>query len=312
MLTAVPVAGSANPPFAPMNTDPNAAPARAFDVSDADFEASVIERSFEVPVLLDCWAPWCGPCRALTPLLEKLVDAYQGRFLLAKLNSDDNPGLAGALKLRSIPAVFLLIGGQVAAQFQGALPEGKLREFLDKHLPPAGEAPPSAESAIAQIREQAALADDATAAEMLRGCLEHEPGNLDLRWDLAERLISLGEAEATGVLLDSVAQDQRTDRHTALQARIALIKNRPPGDKAVLAARIAANPKDFDARLDLGALQAWEGAWGTAIDTLLEVVLRDKAEWRERARLQLVAWFAMCPDADAVSRGRRYLGMYLN
>ena len=298
-----------------MNAQPNssapasAAPALVFDVSDADFEASVIERSFEVPVLLDCWAPWCGPCRTLTPLLEKLAEAYQGRFVLAKLNSEDNPGLAGALKLRSIPAVFLLVGGQVVDQFTGALPEGKLREFLDKHLPPAGEAPPSP---IAQLREQAALADDATAAEMLREGLEYEPGNLDLRLDLAERLIALGEAEAASVLLDSVAQDQRTDRHAALLARIALIKNRPPGDKNALAARIAANPKDFDARLDLGALQAWEGAWGAAFDSLLEVVLRDKAEWRDRARVQLVAWFAMCPDAEAVSRGRRYLGMYLN
>ena len=208
--------------------------------------------------------------------------------------------------------MFLLIGGQVVDQFLGALPEGKLREFLDKHLPPAGEAPLSPASAIAQLREQAALADDASAAEMLREGLDFEPGNLDLRLDLAERLISLGEAEAAGVLLDSVAQDQRTDRHTALVARIALIKNRPPGDKNTLIARIAANSKDFDARLDLGALQAWEGTWGAAFDTLLEVVMRDKAEWRERARLQLVAWFAMCPDADAVSRGRRYLGMYLN
>ena len=291
---------------------PNPTPTLVFDVSDADFEATVIERSFEVPVLLDCWAPWCGPCRSLTPLLEKLAEAYQGRFVLAKLNSDDNPGLAGALKLRSIPAVFLLIGGQVAGQFQGALPEGKLREFLDTHLPPAGEAPPSPEAAIAQLREQAALADDATAAEMLREGLEYEPGNLDLRLDLAERLISLGEAEAAGVLLDSVAEAERSDRHKALVARIALIKNRPPGDKNALAARIAANPKDFDARLDLGALQAWEGAWGAAFDTVLEVVLRDKAEWRERARLQLVDWFAMCPDAEAVHRGRRYLGMYLN
>ena len=296
-----------------MNANPTApTPALTFDVSDADFESAVIERSFDVPVLLDCWAPWCGPCRSLTPLLEKLADSYQGRFVLAKLNSDDNPGLAGALKLRSIPAVFLLIGGQVVDQFLGALPEGKLREFLDKHLPPAGEAPLSPASAIAQLREQAALADDASAAEMLREGLDFEPGNLDLRLDLAERLISLGEAEAAGVLLDSVAQDQRTDRHTALVARIALIKNRPPGDKNTLIARIAANSKDFDARLDLGALQAWEGAWGAAFDTLLEVVMRDKAEWRERARLQLVAWFAMSPDADAVSRGRRYLGMYLN
>ena len=308
MLRVMPIAGAANLPREPMNAHPSS-PALVFDVSDADFEATVIERSFEVPVLLDCWAPWCGPCRTLTPLLETLAEAYQGRFVLAQLNSEDNPGLAAALKLRSIPAVFLLVGGQVVDQFTGALPEGKLREFLDKHLPPPGEAPPSP---IAQLREQAALADDATAAEMLREGLEYEPGNLDLRLDLAERLIALGEAEAAGVLLASVAEAERSDRHAALSARIALIKNRPPGDKNALAARIAANPKDFDARLDLGALQAWEGAWAAAFDTLLEVVLRDKAEWRDRARVQLVAWFAMCPDAEAVSRGRRYLGMYLN
>lgn len=276
-----------------------------FDTTDADFEAQVIERSMQTPVLLDCWAPWCGPCRSLTPILEKLAADYDGKFVLAKLNSDENPGLASALRLRSIPAVFLLKGGQVVDQFLGALPEGQVRQFLDKHLGP--EVDP-----IDQLREEARGQDDATAVQMLREGLAYEPGHVELTLDLAERLLNLGELEAAAKTVDTVPAAARNERHANLVKRLELAKNRPAGDAKALAARIAANPKDFDARFALAALQVYEGDFKSAFDQLLDVVLRDKGEWREKARLQLIEWFALCGDAEVVSHGRRYLGMYLN
>jgi putative thioredoxin len=255
-----------------------------YDISEAEFEAGVLELSMQVPVLLDCWAPWCGPCKSLGPVLERLAEAYGGRFLLAKLNTDEAPNISAALRLRSIPLVMLFVGGRPVDQFVGALPEGQIRAFLDKHLPPAPvaeEAPPSP-------------------------------------LDVAEALIADGDLDNAQALLDGLpdgADAKANERRDALKARIALARNRPPGDVAELQARLATNPRDFEARFALGALQAWAGEWSAAFDSVLEVVLRDKAEGkpdRERARKQLIDWFAVCPDAEAVSRGRRYLGMYLN
>ncbi|GMV74144.1 MAG: co-chaperone YbbN [Rubrivivax sp.] len=281
-------------------------PALSFDVSDADFETAVIERSLQVPVLLDCWAPWCGPCKSLKPVLEKLVQDYGGQFVLAKLNSDECPGVAQALQLRSIPHVFLIKGGQLVDQFTGALPEGQVRAFLDKHL----KAPADP---VDELREQAAAAPDAALAEaLLRQALAMKPGHLEATLDLAERVIARGALDDAQALLDRVAEAARNDRHAALAKRIQLARNRPSGDATALAARIAANPKDFEARFALAAIQAFEGDFGAAFDQLLEVVLRDKGDWREKARAQLVEWFELCGDAETVSRGRRYLGMYLN
>jgi len=284
------------------------APDLIYDVSDADFETSVIARSMEVPVLLDCWAPWCAPCRSLTPVLEKVVASLGGAVVLAKLNSDENPQLAAALQLRSIPQVFLVHGGQIVDQFRGALPEGKVREFLAKHVQPQV-------SPVEQLREEAAAlaATDPEGAEaLLREGLRYEPGNLVLTLDLIERVLARGALDEAQALLDRVPAAQRNDRHGALLKRLALARNRPPGDPAALAARVAADPKDFEARFALAALQVYEGDFRSGFDQLLEVVLRDRGEWREKARKQLVEWFDACPDPAVVSHGRRYLGMYLN
>ncbi len=289
--------------------------ALSYEVTEADFEAAVLQPSMQVPVLLDCWAPWCGPCRSLGPVLEKLVQAYGGRFLLAKLNTDEAPQISAALQIRSIPLVVLFIGGRPVDQFTGALPEGQIRAFLDKHLP-AG-APEAAEGvSVDALREQAARAPDhESALDLLSQALALEPEHPEANLDMAEHLIALGAFDQARGLLDTLPATATGPRHTALLARIELAAHQPPGDPAALAARIQANPKDFEARFQLAALQAWAGDFGAAFEQLLDVVLRDKAEGkpdREKARLQLIAWFEVCPDPAVVGKGRRYLGMYLN
>ena len=255
----------------------------SFDVTENDFDQTVLDRSMQVPVLLDCWAPWCGPCTGLKPVLEKLVLAYQGRFVLAKINTDEAPELSAALQIRSIPLVVLFINGQPVGRFNGALPEGQVRAFLDQHLP-------------------------AVAAEGAEPAAEAEPDPLD---DVSA-LIEAGALADAQRLLDMLPPETQDDRHRALQARLTLASNRPEGDAAALTARIAANAKDFEARFQLAALLAYGGDFNAAFEQLLDVVLRDKAEVRTRARLQLIEWFALCPDAALVDRGRRRLSAYLN
>jgi putative thioredoxin len=288
-----------------MNTQtPDAA--LSFDVTEADFRQTVLERSLEVPVLVDCWAPWCAPCRNLKPVLEKLVREYGGSFLLAKLNTDEAPQISAALQMRSIPLVVLFIGGKPVDQFLGALPESQVRAFLDKHI---GEQVSEAEA----LRQDATTEPDAAVAEaMLKDALSLEPGNAEVALDLAARVIDRGAFDDAITLLESLPPGQRNDRHAALLKRIQLARDKPEGDAKALAARIAANAKDFEARFALAALQVYAGDFNAAFDQLLEVVMRDKAEWRDKARLKLIEWFEVCPDAAAVSRGRRYLGMYLN
>ena len=302
--------GYAAPAVAPAPQDtPAGDEPLVYDVTEADFQARVLERSLQVPVLLDCWAPWCGPCRSLGPLLERITEAYGGAFELAKINTDEAPNLSAALRIKSIPLVVLFVGGRPVDQFTGALTEGQIRAFLDKHLQPPADP-------MEEIRAEAAQATPEDAEVLLTEALQMAPGHPDATADLAERWLARN-AHSTEVtaLLDSVPEPARGDRDASLRKRMALLANKPPGDAAALSARIAANPRDFEARFGLAALQVFDGDFKAAIDNLLDVVLRDKAEGkpdRERARKQLIEWFDVCPDPEVVSHGRRYLGMYLN
>lgn len=279
----------------------------SFDVSDADFQHLVLERSKQTPVLLDIWAPWCAPCRSLKPVLEKLAGEYDGRFALAKLNSDDNPQVAAALRVRSIPQVVLFVDGRAVDQFMGALPESQVRAFLDRHL--------KVESPAEQLRLQAAQVDGDARETLLRQALALEPGHGGTTLDLARHLLDSGRLDAAQALLDAVPDADRQEAHAQLTARLKLRRDAPAGDADALAARVAADPHDVEARFALAALRAHAGDFPAAFELLLDVVLRDKSEARlarERARAQLVEWFALCPDREAVDRGRRLLGMYLN
>ncbi|MDH4051585.1 MAG: tetratricopeptide repeat protein [Rubrivivax sp.] len=280
----------------------------AFDVLDADFETAVVQRSHDVPVLLDCWAPWCAPCRSLKPVLERLAAAYEGRFVLAKLNSDENPQVAALLGLRSIPLVVLFKGGVPVDQFNGALSESQVRAFLEPHLQPPSEAE--------QLRREARGAAEDVALALLRRAHGLDPDDAAVRSDLAERLCArLPDADAAAEarqLLAPVPEALRDDRQRALQARLDFAALQPSADADSLRQRIAANPRDHAARFDLAALHAHGGDFEAAFDALLEIVLRDKADAREQARARIVEWFTLCPDALLVDRARRRLAMYLN
>jgi putative thioredoxin len=256
------------------------------DVTVENFETEVVAASMTTPVLVDFWAPWCGPCKSLGPVLEKLELDYGGRFKLVKINSDDEQQLAGAFGIRSIPTCVLMKGGRPLDGFMGALPEGKVREFLDKHLPTEGEL--VAEADTAEAEELMAAGDTEAALAKLQEALAVNPANDDARFDYVKLLISMGDLDtAHAALAPALAQipmQLRFDAlHHWLQALVfATTDERGGWTLAQFDALIAQNKRDFDTRYAKARLLLAAGEWPAAMDELLEIIMRDKT-WNEQA-----------------------------
>jgi putative thioredoxin len=280
----------------------------AFDVSLEEFEARVLQPSLTVPVVVDFWAPWCEPCKVLKPMLEKLAEEYKGRFLLAKVNSDENPEIAQHFGVRSIPSVKVLFQGQLVDEFNGALPEGRIREFLDRvALPaePGGNLREEAAALVAagQLEDALALLVEATRAA---------PDDEAVRLDAIDVLMQLGRHDEAGQLLAADFK-QEGDRANSLRARLALAEG--AADTAPLEAKLAADPDDHASRLELSRAYAAQGRFREALEAALEVTRRDRffAEGAGRtALLQLFEALAGEQYDDLVREFRRKLSAALN
>jgi putative thioredoxin len=256
------------------------------DVTIQNFEAEVIEASMTTPVLVDFWAPWCAPCKSLGPVLEKVEIAYQGRFQLVKINSDEEQQLAQAFGIKSLPTCVLLINGQPVDGFMGALPEGQVKQFLDKHLP--AESALQAQAAAEEAQEHLQAGDSDGARTTLEQALATDPGNDDARFDLVKLLIGQGElAEAAALLAPAMARipvPLRFEAQTQWLKALEFVTTDPRGGWALVQfdTLIAQNKRDFDARFDKSRLLIAIGQWEAAMDELLEIIMRDK-KWEDEA-----------------------------
>lgn len=263
------------------------------DITLQNFEAELIHGSGVQPVLLDIWAPWCGPCRTLGPMLEKLEVAYAGRFKLAKLNSDDQPQIAAQLSqmfgVRSIPFCVMFSQGQPVDGFVGALPESQIREFLDKHVPSPDELEAQAEAEEAEALLEEGDAD--AALQKLTAAVQADPNNDVARFDLIKLLLESGDAGTARTVFEPVAGRYGLDaRLVAAGHWIAAAETAPTArSEEALQAAITANRRDFDARFELAQTHFAAGRFTQAMDELLEIIMRDKAWNEELARKTYVA-----------------------
>ena len=275
----------------------------ALDVGLADFAQHVLEESKHRPVVVDFWAPWCGPCKSLKPVLEKLAAEYGGRFLLAKINSDDNQELAERYGVRGIPSVKAFVNGEPVDEFSGALPEGEVRVFLDRLIPSPAE----------ELRAQAAglrTAGDLTGAlQVLADASRIDPNHIGVRLDAAEIMLDLNEADEGRRLLASVPDDA-DPRVAQLKARLQFM-GVAGEDVAALTARVAANENDLEARLKLASLLVAAGQYETGMDQLLEIVRRDRGFEDDIGRKTLLSVFDLLGGGELVSRYRRQLSSLL-
>lgn len=272
----------------------------AYDVGVADFDEKVLAVSQQVPVLVDFWAPWCQPCRILKPLLEKLANEYGGKFILAKINSDENQELAQRYGVRGIPAVKAFVGGQLADEFTGALPEPQIREFLERLIPSPAE--PLRQQALAL----AATGDLPEARKRLAEAINLDPKNDVAYLDFVEMSIDANELDEARELLDVIVDRARDrSRVESLQARLQLAQAGSSVDVEALRTQLAADANQHEARLQLANALAVQQDYRGALENLIEIVRRDR-KWNDeaarKAMLNLFTLLAAQPQYDDLVR----------
>ena len=276
------------------------------DTTTAAFPADVIQESRNQPVLVDFWAPWCGPCKQLTPVIERVVQAAGGRVKLVKMNIDDHPAIAGQLGIQSIPAVIAFKNGQPVDGFMGAVPESQIRDFIDKIAGKDGGQPQVAE-ALAAATEARDAGDLQTAAQIYDAVLEQAPDNIDAIAALADILFEAGDIEGANEVLARAPDDKKsTPALVSVRAKMALAEEAAAlGDSAELEHKLAQNPGDHQARFDLAMIQNAKGQRTEAADNLLAIVKADRTWNDDGARAQLLKLFEAWGFTDEVTLATR-------
>lgn len=294
---------------------PQAAPDLIKETTTQTFVKDVIEESRHQPVMIDFWAPWCGPCRQLTPMLEKAVRNAKGRVKLVKMNIDDHPQIPGQMGIQSIPAVIAFVNGQPADGFMGAVPESQINAFIEKitkGVPASGE--PDLAEILTEADAVLAEGDAAAAAQIYAEVLAHDATNIPALAGLAKCYVTTGAVEQAKQTLAMVPESKRNDAAVkAVQAAIDLAEQaQSVGPVAELEQKVAANPLDHQARFDLATALNAMGNRVEATEQLLAIVKRDRKWNDDGARKQLVQFFEAWGGTDeATVEGRKRLSIVL-
>lgn len=285
------------------------------DTTTANFARDVIEASQQQPVLVDFWAPWCGPCKQLQPVIEKVVGESAGRVKLVKLNIDDHPSIPGQLGIQSIPAVVAFSGGRPVDGFMGAVPESQIRQFIDKVAGPAGaDEKAEMEALLAEAKNLFDAGDIAGAADLYGALLQADPENPAALAGIAECMITAGQPENARQLLSGVSPEIAADAAVAavLKKLDQIEEARKLGDPAALELALAQDPDDHAARLKLAKIRNVEGDRQVAADHLLLIMKRDRTFEDDGARRELLQFFEVWGPTDpATIAARRKLSSIL-
>jgi putative thioredoxin len=278
------------------------------DATLSSFERDVIEASMEVPVLVDFWAPWCGPCKVLGPLLEKLERDYGGRWRLVKVNSDTNPELTASFNLRSIPYTVAFVDGNAVAQFNGAQPEAYVRAFLDRLIPNPGEMEHRA------ARDALTRGQTEIAAQYLKNAIALDPSNDGARLDMVSVNLDRTEVDEARRQFDTLSTNaEQHSGYESVKARLVAAERAatlPPAE--ALVQRISDSPGNLQARLDLAELQIAQNNYRPALEQLLEIVRRDRQFGDDVGRRRMLAVFDMAAaDPGLVDEYRSKLSSVL-